>query len=1423
MKRGILLAIWIVLSVRTQSNALAEQFSSSSPLSTPESVVVADITAQSSGDWDTYLNLRSNLPGAPENASNYEALWQQGETGIRGNVVSARLESIKLIPFDFARSLIGACCYIDNLTNPQAFYVIVDYKLRTEDKYACDGPNARLYILDHGDNGWKIIQVSEPPITAFVNNGLGIGSYAEQELLGRQQVRTQTGQFVNSHGQVIFSTAPASAMAHQFPTSITVAHSTTFNSNPSCQYQYLIGCVDFITYVKNVLPNEWAPPSSFASEALKAGAITAKMVGWYRVYNAKYPNQGYDVKDQDCDQVYRANSAVTSTNNAVDAVAGVGFDRADGTLFYASYSAGSYDGSGYHGGRMYQNGTNYLANNGYSYANAYMDMVHYYYDSSSATGNQLAHFFTYTEGGTGCGGGVSVTVTSPNGGDVWASGSTHTITWNGNGSSSNMSYYKIALSTDGGVTFPNDLTPSGIFDPSARSFSWSISSSLNTTQARIRVRALDANGNILAFDASDADFTIGSTQPADLTLQSITATHGTFHPGDSLFIPSFTIANIGGSTSPNYTVSFYLSIDTTITSSDTYLGTTTPALPGLAAGASASYNTTVFIPNNLGTGNYYLGAIVDLTDSNASNNANYDSTPITVISNYTITTSSSPSAGGTTTGDGTFAAGSSRTVTATASSGYSFVSWTESGSVVSSSASYTFTLNSNRTLMANFTSVNYTITTSSSPSAGGTTTGDGTFAAGSSRTVAATANSGYSFVNWTESGSVVSSSASYTFTLNSNRSLVANFTSVNYTITTSSSPAAGGTTTGSGTFAAGSSRTVTATANSGYSFVNWTENGSVASTSASYTFTLNSSRTLVANFTSVNYTITTSSSPSAGGTTTGDGTFAAGSSRTVTATASSGYSFVSWTESGSVVSSSASYTFTLNSNRTLVANFTSVNYTITTSSSPSAGGTTTGDGTFPAGSSRTVTATANNGYSFVNWTESGSIVSSSASYTFTLNSNRSLVATFTATPLSSLEVTNLNSQGAGSLLDALNLANSTPSLKTITFNLPGSGPWTITTSTTLLITAPVVIDGTSQPGYDGGFNRVYVEGTSGISNVFALAGHGGTTIKGLGIYNYDNDGVAIGSSASWNFVDDCYIGFKSTATGILRNVSRAPSCTGVEITGSYNKVRRTTISGVYNGINIGEPIEQPTGLVSHDNLFEYNRIGTDPLGQTTSGYENTSTGILLRAGVQSSWIGGYNVIAGNGGSAVEIVHPSSFGNRVYYNYLGVNDGGTKVIDGRTNDQAILIGNVARNNGAWGNVVAGNRKAGIVVNSGDGNWIWNNTIGLNQSQTVALGGQPSGIVLNVDAAHSPGVSPVRNSIQGNMICNQSLNGIEIYNGVGNGIYNNWIGTNSAGQPFTNVNWGVYLQDSSYNTGSGNAWGPNGLGRVGQSGGTGNSIF
>ena len=67
------------------------------------------------------------------------------------------------------------------------------------------------------------------------------------------------------------------------------------------------------------------------------------------------------------------------------------------------------------------------------------------------------------------------------------------------------------------------------------------------------------------------------------------------------------------------------------------------------------------------------------------------------------------------------------------------------------------------------------IAVSASPSRGGTVTGGGSFNPGTSQTVIATANAGYKFTNWTEGNTVVSTAASYTFTVGAARALVANF------------------------------------------------------------------------------------------------------------------------------------------------------------------------------------------------------------------------------------------------------------------------------------------------------------------------------------------------------------------------------------------------------------------------------------------------------------------------------------------------------------------------------------------------------------------------------------------------------------------------------------------------------------------------
>ena len=71
-----------------------------------------------------------------------------------------------------------------------------------------------------------------------------------------------------------------------------------------------------------------------------------------------------------------------------------------------------------------------------------------------------------------------------------------------------------------------------------------------------------------------------------------------------------------------------------------------------------------------------------------------------------------------------------------------------------------------------------------------------------------------------------------------------------WTIEATQNPTDGGTITGAGDYEQNDICTLTAIANEGYIFTNWTENGEVVSTDATYTFTVDASRTLVANFTS---------------------------------------------------------------------------------------------------------------------------------------------------------------------------------------------------------------------------------------------------------------------------------------------------------------------------------------------------------------------------------------------------------------------------------------------------------------------------------------------------------------------------------------------------------------------------------------------
>ena len=400
---------------------------------------------------------------------------------------------------------------------------------------------------------------------------------------------------------------------------------------------------------------------------------------------------------------------------------------------------------------------------------------------------------------------------------------------------------------------------------------------------------------------------------------------------------------------------------------------------------------------------YNSAYMVSFRDSNLNASDYYfrshgHSVRLVCLAAYKINAASNPIEGGTVSGGGTYANGAECTLTATANEGFSFTNWTKNGTVVSTNNSYTFTVTGSSTLVANFVeqlpNTYYNINVSSNLSTGGMVTGGGIYEQGQTCTVTATANEGYTFTNWTENNTVVSTSASYIFTVTGDRNLVANFSINSYNIFASADPTNGGTISGMGTYQEGETCTLIATANTGYSFTNWTENGNIVSTNANCSFTVTGNRNFVANFTLNNYYIATLVNPTIGGAVTGAGNYDYGTTATLNATANNGYAFLNWTENGNVVSTSSNYSFTVTGTRNLVANFSLNTYTVSASANPTAGGTVSGMGTFNYGEIATLTATANEGYTFSNWTENGNIVSTEASCSFTVTGDRNLVANF---------------------------------------------------------------------------------------------------------------------------------------------------------------------------------------------------------------------------------------------------------------------------------------------------------------------------------------------------------------------------------------------------------------------------------------------
>ena len=395
--------------------------------------------------------------------------------------------------------------------------------------------------------------------------------------------------------------------------------------------------------------------------------------------------------------------------------------------------------------------------------------------------------------------------------------------------------------------------------------------------------------------------------------------------------------------------------------------------------------------------------------------------------------------------------------------------------------------------------------------------------------------------------------------------------------------------------------------------------------------------------------------------------------------------------------------------------------------------------------------------------------------------NAAFIETTVTPGASTLVVTNTNESGPGSLFQAIFDANDPGPRDTITFNIPGSGPHTITPTTRNLpnIVQPVVIDATTQPGFtQAGPRLIEISGENSVDmNGLQLTGNsGGSVIRGLAINRFPLSGMFVATGG--NIIESNFIGTNPTGTAALSN-----SGDGITVR-SFGNTIGGTAAGAGNLIagNLNDGIDI-NGAFSN-NLIQGNRIGTNAAG--TAAIPNTFQAVFIAGGATNNTIGGTaagasNLLSGNGASGIVFQGVGTAGNTVLGNFIGTNGTGTAAIPNV--NSGVIVSNGAANNTIGGttaaarNIISGNTTFGVFVLAAGttGNTVAGNYIGTNVSGTAAVPNGNDGVRIQ-----SPGNTIGGTATgAGNLISGNLSDGVEFTNAsaIDNLVQGNRIGTNA----------------------------------------------
>ena len=405
-------------------------------------------------------------------------------------------------------------------------------------------------------------------------------------------------------------------------------------------------------------------------------------------------------------------------------------------------------------------------------------------------------------------------------------------------------------------------------------------------------------------------------------------------------------------------------------------------------------------------------------------------------------------------------------------------------------------------------------------------------------------------------------------------------------------------------------------------------------------------------------------------------------------------------------------------------------------------------------------------------------------------SGLSAAATFT--------VTSTADAGAGTLRQAILDANANADADTIQFNIVGSGVHTIVPATPLpAITAPVTIDGYTQPGASANTNGpelgtnatllIEIDGTNtglpGTTNAILIlkATADGSTIRGLVLNRAPSSAILV-EGTDGAVIEGNFIGTNPTGTAALPNASFGilvhTGAANVKI-GGTTPAARNLISGNNYGIVYGQGGGAGSGGTNH--LVQGNLIGTDATGGNAipgqdRGIETlgTTSNILVGGTTAAS----RNVVSGNVNYGIRFRAGNGTGNVAQGNSVGTNPAGDAPVPNAhfgisVEAPDVVIGGAGAGEG---NLVSGNGTVGINVFSTTGAVVKGNRVGTDATGTFAIPNGSDGIVIGANSSTVGGVAPGEgNTIAYNLGAGvevQGLTGALTGNPIrGNSIYQN----------------------------------------------------